>query len=102
MTLCQEDAASAAAPVLAFPNTPEQRLRLALRGLETALEDQRAAVAGFRRDLGELGEAIARLGTSAAGLRDSLGGAAAEAARASRASRELMVSAEKLEAASSR
>jgi hypothetical protein len=100
MTL--DDAASAAAQVLAFPDTPERRLRLALRGLETALEEQRTAVAGFRRDLGELSEAIACLGASAAGFRDSLGGAAAEATRASQASRELMTSAEKLEAASSR
>ena len=99
MTSDQDEQAKGPAPVLPFPNTPDRRLRLALRGLEAALEDQRTAVAGFRRDLGALSEAIAHLGASAAGYRDNLGGAAAEAARASRASRELFESAEKLDAA---
>jgi len=61
------------AEILPFPQTaraqapapsPEERLRDALAQLDAALDDQRAAVAEFRSNLGELGGAVAGLETS--------------------------------------
>jgi chromosome segregation ATPase len=46
---------------LPFPQRPEDRLRLALRDLEAALDDQARAVAEFRADLGVLGQALGAL-----------------------------------------
>jgi hypothetical protein len=45
----------AATPVIAFPRTPETRLRVALRQLDAVLAEQRAAVASFRRETGGTG-----------------------------------------------
>ncbi|WP_270934277.1 hypothetical protein [Falsiroseomonas oryzae] len=90
--------ASAAGPqLLAFPDTTERRLRLALRRLEAALADQRTAVAGFRQSIGELDGVVTRLGTRAQLLQDRLADAAAQTVRAQAASQELMRTAEKLE-----
>ena len=52
------------ADILPFPAKPEDRLRRALRSLDAALDEQRAAVAGLRRELGALSGAVAGLGTS--------------------------------------
>ncbi|MBL6079235.1 hypothetical protein JMJ56_14545 [Belnapia sp. T18] len=52
------------ADILPFPEKPEDRLRRALRTLNAALDEQRAAVAGLRRELGALSGAVAGLGTS--------------------------------------
>ncbi|WP_043364468.1 hypothetical protein [Belnapia sp. F-4-1] len=52
------------ADILPFPEKPEDRLRRALRTLDAALDEQRAAVAGLRRELGALSGAVAGLGTS--------------------------------------
>lgn len=46
---------------LPFPQRPEDRLRLALRDLEAALDEQAKAVADFRADLGVLGQALGSL-----------------------------------------
>ncbi len=46
---------------LPFPQRPEDRLRLALRDLESALDMQAKAVADFRADLGVLGQALGSL-----------------------------------------
>lgn len=46
---------------LPFPLRPEDRLRLALRDLETALDGQARAVADFRADLAVLGQALGSL-----------------------------------------
>ncbi len=48
---------------LPFPQRPGDRLRLALRDLEAALDGQARAVAGFRADLGVLGQALGSLET---------------------------------------
>ena len=54
----------ASAAILAFPAKPEDRLRRALRSLETALEEQAQAVAGLRHELGALSGAVEGLGGS--------------------------------------
>lgn len=53
----------ASATIHTMPVTADARLRLAMRSLDAALEEQRAAIAGLR-------EAFAQLGTSVGGLND--------------------------------
>lgn len=58
------------AEILLFPQrapaepAPEDRLRHALAALDAALEEQRAAVAEFQSNLGELGDAVGGLENS--------------------------------------
>lgn len=85
------------ARLLAFPDTPEHRLRRALGALDAALAEQRSAVAEFRAQIDGLRDAVAKLDGSAHALRGSLAGAADNTARAQAAARELMVTAAKLE-----
>ncbi|MBX9700818.1 MAG: hypothetical protein K2X74_15380 [Acetobacteraceae bacterium] len=47
--------------IITFPDRPEDRLRLALRRLDDALAEQRAAVGAWRAELGGLAEATAQL-----------------------------------------
>jgi hypothetical protein len=65
--------AMTSADILPFPQparaaqptpSPEERLRQALAELDTALDEQRAAVADFRSNLMDLGGAVAGLETS--------------------------------------
>jgi uncharacterized protein YidB (DUF937 family) len=88
--------APATAP-LVFPDTPERRLRRALRQLDAALAEQRAAVGAFREQIGALKGAVEGLGARLGGLQGSLGEAAAEVEAARIASRELAATAAKLE-----
>ena len=60
------------AEILTFPNSGERRLRMALRNLDAALEEQRQAVAAFRAELAQLGSAMQSLGESTLGLQDRL------------------------------
>lgn len=90
--------ASASADLIQYPDSVERRLRRALRRLDAALADQREAVASFRTQLGTLNGAVQRLGERTESLRGTLAGAAAETVRAQAASRELMATAEKMEA----
>ena len=72
--------------LLAFPERPQDRLRRALRRLDAALADQAAAVAGFRRELGLLSEAVEALGgslqASAGELQDTQAALASAGAKA--------------------
>jgi predicted RNase H-like nuclease (RuvC/YqgF family) len=92
----------AAAKLILYPDSTERRLRRALRQLDAALSDQRQAVARFRAEIGALNGAVVRLAEGAESLRGALAGAAAETARAQAASRELLATAEKLDAAARR
>lgn len=47
--------------IVAFPARDSNRLRLAIRGLEAALEEQARAMAGFRASMAELSGAVAGL-----------------------------------------
>jgi len=88
----------ATADLIAYPDSTERRLRRALRKLDAALADQRQAVVAFRNQIGALNGAVVQLGDRADSLRGALAGAATEAERASATSRELMATAEKMEA----
>jgi transposase len=95
MSASQPDATDA--ELVAFPDTPERRLRRALRALDQALAQQRSAVTALRGELAALGQAVAGLQGSTQGLRGALDGAAADCAKARAASLELMKTAEMME-----
>ena len=80
--------------VLAFPQRPDDRLRLALRRLEAALGAQRDAVAGWRAELATLGSAVAGLREGALRYQASLSATAADLARARAAARALEATAD--------
>jgi hypothetical protein len=78
-----------AARLIAFPQTPEQRLRVAIRKLETALEEQATAMAGFRSAIWQLGCAMRGLEERTLDYRRNLDGLAGEVVGASLAARRL-------------
>ncbi|MCQ4160253.1 hypothetical protein NON00_09970 [Roseomonas sp. GC11] len=86
------------APVLHFPQLPEDRLRLALRKLETALAQQAAAVAEFRSNLQTLRDATSSLSVQVNRYHDTLGQTAQKAREAHDKARELERTAEKMAA----
>jgi DNA-binding FrmR family transcriptional regulator len=88
------EASTAAADVLAFPTSPERRLRVALRQLDQALAEQREAVAAFRTQITALRGAMAGLGESAITLQENLGEAAREAEKAQAAAARLKATAD--------
>ncbi|TCI00480.1 hypothetical protein EJV46_07570 [Roseococcus sp. SYP-B2431] len=73
------------AQILAFPRTPDDRLRAALRSLEAALAEQKEAFGALRANLASLGGAVSGLEGSVQGYRGALAGTVREldAARAS-------------------
>lgn len=62
----------ASASLLAFPARDEDRLRLALRGLVSALEAQRTAVAALRGELSQLASSMKGLDNSLSTYRREL------------------------------
>ncbi len=68
-----------AAHLIAFPQKPEDRLRMALRSLEAALDDQAEALAAYRASLAELAKVVGGLEAGLIDYRDVLGAVAAEA-----------------------
>lgn len=97
-TLAAIDAGIVEAPrdavLLAFPDSGERRLRIALRKVDDALAEQRLAVAGFRAQLASLQQAVIGLGESAEALNASLGDAAEETTRAQAQASRLQATAE--------
>jgi septal ring factor EnvC (AmiA/AmiB activator) len=83
--------------VIAFPQTPEARLRVALRQLDAALAEQRDAVAAFRRELSALGTAVGDLGESASAYAHQLSATAEDTLRARAAAQQLMAAAAAME-----
>ncbi len=70
------------AAIIAFPQKPEDRLRVALRELEAALEDQSMAFQEFRVNMALLGTAVGGLERSLEGYRGTLDALADDAAHA--------------------
>ena len=89
-----EDEQIAPASILPFPHSNERRLRVALRKLDAALEDQRKAIAAFQSELAGLGSAIVGLGGSAQSLQDRLHETAEDTALARGAALRLRQTAE--------
>ncbi|MFZ6764122.1 hypothetical protein [Pseudoroseomonas sp. WGS1072] len=58
--------------LLDFPRTDSSRLRLALRRLEGALAEQKAAVSAFRSEVGRLRESTLSLHRSVSSYQDGL------------------------------
>jgi septal ring factor EnvC (AmiA/AmiB activator) len=84
------------ATVAAFPQRPEDRLRLALRRLDEAIADQSDATAGLRAAIGDLSRTMTRLGQSVTGYRSALDSTAAEIERALTSARTLQATAERM------
>jgi len=82
------------ASLLAFPAREDDRLRLALRGLVTALEAQGAAVAALRGELSELASSMQGLDTTFSTYRTELGSTATALREASDGARLLEQTAE--------
>jgi hypothetical protein len=87
---------AAATRIAAFPQRPEDRLRLALRRLEDALGEQSQAAQGLRAAIGDLTGTMARLGAGVAGYRCALDVAASEIERALAAARTLQGTADRM------
>ena len=82
--------------VIAFPNKPEDRLRVALRELEQALNDQALAVQEFRLNMAVLGTTVGGLERSLEGYRGTLDAVALDVAEARHICAEAMYRAETL------
>lgn len=74
--------------VIAFPNKPENRLRVALRELEQALSDQALAFQEFRLNMAVLGTAVNGLDRSLESYRGTLETVSLDAAQAHRTALE--------------
>ncbi len=68
--------------LIAFPHRPDDRMRLALRRLDEALEEQRTAVAAWRAEIGLLAGATRGLDDSLQEFRHGLGDLAGAARQA--------------------
>jgi hypothetical protein len=77
------------AAVIAFPNKPEDRLRVALRELETALADQSMAFQEFRMNMALLGSSVGGLERSLESYRGTLDAVATDVATANHTAREV-------------
>lgn len=88
--------AQSASTLAAFPQRPEDRLRLALRRLDEAIGEQSVATAGLRSAIGDLSRTMSRLGESVAGYRGALDSTAAEIERALTAARQLEATATRM------
>ncbi|RAI60261.1 hypothetical protein [Roseicella frigidaeris] len=77
------------ARIIAFPSRPDDRLRLALRSLEAALQTQDAEVAAWRAALREFAGSVRGLDHSVARYRAELEAAGATAAAAGEEARAL-------------
>jgi DNA-binding sugar fermentation-stimulating protein len=84
--------------LVAFPDTPDRRLRRALRDLERAMAEQSEAVAAFRQQIQALRGAVGGLDARAQTFRTTLREAAEDADRARAAALDLMTTAAALEA----
>lgn len=82
------------AEIIHFPARPEDRLRAALRALDTALDDQQAALSEFRGNLSLLGGAVRGLDASLRDYRATLARTADDVAGAGAAARRLERTAE--------
>ena len=84
--------------LLVFPQNPEDRLRLALRRLDSALAEQSQAVAEFRANLAALKSATASLSDQLHGYHRALGDTAQKVRQAHAAARQLEQTADKMAA----
>lgn len=85
--------------VLSFPQLPQDRMRLAMRRLQDAIDAQAAAVRQFRAELASLRTATAGLESSLTGYGTALSGVASDLAQANAAAQELERTATRLQAA---
>lgn len=85
-----------AAEIVAFPQRPQDRLRIALHKLDEALRAQARATADFRAAMGELKVKVGGMQTGVTAYRDALDRTAAEIDRAVKKAKELQETARRM------
>jgi chromosome segregation ATPase len=85
-----------AAEVFAFPQRPQDRLRIALHKLDEALRAQARATADFRAAMGELKSKVGGMQTGMQSYREALDRTASEIDRAVNKAKELQETARRL------
>lgn len=85
-----------AAELLAFPQRPEDRLRIALHKLDEALRAQARATSDFRTAMGELKSKVGGMHTGMMAYRDALDRTATEIDRAVKKAKELQETARRM------
>lgn len=85
-----------AAELLAFPQRPEDRLRIALHKLDEALRAQARATSDFRTAMGELKSKVGGMQTGMMAYRDALDRTATEIDRAVKKAKELQETARRM------
>jgi len=85
-----------AAELLAFPQRPEDRLRIALHKLDEALRAQARATSDFRTAMGELKSKVGGMQTGMMAYRDALDRTATEIDRAVNKAKELQETARRM------
>ena len=85
-----------AAEIVAFPQRPQDRLRIALHKLDEALRAQARATSDFRNAMGELKSKVGGMQTGMVAYRDALDRTATEIDRAVKKAKELQETARRM------
>ena len=85
-----------AAEIFAFPQRPQDRLRVALHKLDEALRAQARATSDFRSAMGELKSKVGGMQDGMANYRDALDRTATEIDRAVKKAKELQETARRM------
>ena len=95
-TITLPETEAKAAEIVAFPQRPQDRLRIALHKLDEALRAQARATADFRNAMGELKTKVGGMQTGMLAYRDALDRTATEIDRAVKKAKELQETARRM------
>ena len=95
-TITLPEAEAKAAEIVAFPQRPKDRLRIALHKLDEALRAQARATSDFRSAMGELKSKVGGMQTGMQSYRDALDRTATEIDRAVKKAKELQETARRM------
>ena len=95
-TITLPETEAKAAEIVAFPQRPQDRLRIALHKLDEALRAQARATSDFRSAMGELKTKVGGMQSGVLAYRDALDRTAAEIDRAVKKAKELQETARRM------
>jgi chromosome segregation ATPase len=95
-TITLPETEAKAAEVFAFPQRPQDRLRIALHKLDEALRAQARAASDFRSTMGELKSKVGGMQDGMVAYRDALDRTATEIDRAVKKAKELQETAQRM------
>jgi len=95
-TITLPETEAKAAEIVAFPQRPQDRLRIALHKLDEALRAQSRATADFRNAMGELKTKVGGMQDGVLAYRDALDRTATEIDRAVKKAKELQETARRM------